>query len=260
VSFLFLPEGEDPDTLVRKEGREAFVTRLRKSVPLPDYLFDTLSRQVDLGRLDGRARLVELARPHMSKMPQGILHQMMLDRLAELSKTDPGKLPGMAVNSATMAQSRPLLRRAGGPQEPPSIVRRAIALLIQHPGLAQKLKNEVELADLDLPGMALFIELSELLKISPDMITASIIENFRDSEHQHHLAKLAAWDYPSQVEDVESEFIGVIQRLAEASIKQKLERLLQKNEVGALNQVERDELARLLSLKRDNSRLSPYRH
>jgi len=260
ISFLFLPEGEDPDTLVRKEGREAFLARLKQAVPLPDYLFDALSQQVDLGRLDGRARLVELARPLLSKMPHGVLRQMMLDRLAELSHMDAAKLPAMPAQAESAGRSRPLIRRSGGPQEPPSIVRRAIALLLQHPALAQKLVNEAELSDLDLPGMPLFIELSGLLKKSPGMNTASIIENFRDSDYQHHLSKLAVWDYPSLVEDVEAEFLGVVGRLGETSTRQKTERLLQKKDAGGLNQAEKDELARLLSLKRDNSRLSPYRH
>ncbi len=261
ISFLFLPEGEDPDTLVRKEGREAFLARLKQALPLPDYLFDNLSRQVDLGRLDGRARLVELARPLLSKMPHGVLRQMMLDRLAELSRLDSAKLPAMpAAAGASGRPSRPPLRRTAGPQEPPSIVRKAIALLLQHPALAQKLVDENELADLDLPGMPLFMELSGLLKGSNGMNTASIVEHFRESDYQHHLSKLAFWDYPSLVKDVEAEFLDVIARLGETSTRQKTERLLQKKAASGLNQTEMDELARLLSLKRDNSRLSPSRH
>jgi len=260
ISFLFLPEGEDPDTLVRKEGREAFLSRVKKAVPLPDYLFDSLSRQVDLGRLDGRARLVELARPLLSKMQHGVLRQMMLDRLAELSHMDAAKLPAMPPKTDAASPSRPLIRRAGGPQEPPSIVRRAIALLLQHPALAQKLVDQAELSGLELPGMALFNELAGLLKNSPGMNTASIVEHFRESDYQHHLSKLAVWDYPSLVEDVEAEFLGVISRLGETSTRQKTERLLQKKETAGLSLTEKDELARLLSLKRDNSRLSPSRH
>ncbi|MDO8706402.1 MAG: DNA primase [Sulfuricaulis sp.] len=260
VSFLFLPEGEDPDTLVRKEGREAFLARLKQAMPLPNYLFDNLSRQVDLGRLDGRARLVELARPLLSKMPQGVLRQMMLDRLAELSRMDPGKLPVLAGQQQAAGPPKSATRRAQGPQEPPSIVRRAIALLLQHPNLAHQLKDEVNLGDLDLPGIPLLSELCALLKNSPGLNTASIIENFRDSEHKHHLSKLAFWEYPSQVEDLEAEFIGVIGRLGETSAKQKTARLLQKQDAGGLNQAEKDELARLLSLKSEHSRLSPSRH
>jgi DNA primase len=261
ASFLFLPEGEDPDSLVRKEGKDAFLARLKTAIPLPEYLFDNLMRQVDMNRMDGRARLVELARPLLSKMPQGVLRQMMLDRLAELSRMDVGKLPVPSGNAEPAGSFRPAMRgSSGGPQEPPSIVRRAIALMLQHPALAQKLSNESELADLDLPGMTLFLELHSMLRNSPTMNTAAIIESFSDSEHQHHLSRLAVWDYPALAENVELEFSGVINRLCDASSKQRTERLLLKQHAQGLNQMEKDELARLLSVKRDNSRLSPSRH
>jgi len=260
ASFLFLPEGEDPDTLVRKEGKDAFLARLKTAIPLPEYLFDNLMRQVDMNRMDGRARLVELARPLLSKMPQGVLRQMMLDRLAELSRLEVGKLPVTSGYAEPASSFRPAARGSSGPQEPPSIVRRAIALMLQHPALAQKLSNESELADLDLPGMPLFLELYGMLKNSSTMNTASIIESFSDSEYQHHLSRLAVWDYPALAENVEMEFSVVVNRLCDASVKQRTERLLHKQHAQGLNQTEKDELARLLSVKRDNSRLSPSRH
>ena len=260
ASFLFLPEGEDPDTLVRKEGKDAFLARLKTAIPLPEYLFDNLMRQVDMNRMDGRARLVELARPLLSKMPQGVLRQMMLERLAELSRMDVGRLPVLSGNAEPASYFRPAIRGSSRPLEPPSIVRRAIALMLQHPALAEKLSNESELADLDLPGMPLFLELYGMLKNSPTMNTAAIIESFSDSEHQHHLSRLAVWDYPALAENVEMEFSVVINRLCDASSKQRAGRLLQKQHAQGLNQTEKDELARLLSVKRDNSRLSPSRH
>src|SRR3989344_822150 len=261
ISYLFLHEGEDPDTLVRKEGQEAFLARLKKAIPLPDYLFDTLSRQVDLGRLDGRARLVELARPLLSKMPIGVLRQMMLDRLSELSHMEPGKLPVSAGNPDQRTSSPRAFRPASsGPREPPSVVRLAIAMLLQRPELARNVHNEDALADLDMPGISLLVELLRVVKATAEMNTASIIENFSDSEHKQNLAKLAFWQHPALDQDLEAEFSGVMSRLDEASARQKTERLLQKKNTGELNQAEKDELARLLSLKRDNSRLSPSRH
>ena len=261
ISFLFLPEGEDPDTFVRQEGREALLACLKTALPLPDYLFDTLSRQVDLGRLDGRARLVELASPLLSKMPAGVLHRMMLDRLAELSRMDPGKLPLLAGSPEPVSLTRPEIRHKSGPQEPPSVVRLAIAMLLQHPELVAKAPHEQALTDLDMPGIPLLAELLRLMRATPGLNTASIIENFSGSEHKHNLAKLAFWRHPALEQNVEAEFSGVMSRLDEISAWQKTERLLHKKKnMGGLNQAEKDELARLLSLKRDNSRLSPSRH
>ena len=59
--FLFLPEGEDPDTVVRAQGEAAFSALLDDAQPLSDFLFDHFTAQVDMNALDGRARLVELA-------------------------------------------------------------------------------------------------------------------------------------------------------------------------------------------------------
>ncbi|MBI3545987.1 MAG: DNA primase [Gammaproteobacteria bacterium] len=261
ASFLFLPEGEDPDTLIRQEGREAFLARLQSASPLPDYLFSTLVQQVDLGRLDGRARLVELARPLLSKMPGGVLRQMMLDRLAELSRVDVDKLGTFTGVQEPSLSSKSGPRPFGNPREPPSVVRLAIAMLLQRPELVTKVKDEHELAKLDLPGMPLFLELQRLLQTSPGLKSAAaIIENFRDSEHHPHLAKLAFWQHPALEQDVEAEFNGVIDRLSETSAKQRTARLLQKQDAVGLDQTEKDELARLLMLKKNTSRPSSPPH
>ncbi|MDH3371418.1 MAG: DNA primase [Gammaproteobacteria bacterium] len=261
ISYLFLPENDDPDTLVRKEGREAFLARLRKAIPLPDYLFDSLSRQVDLGRLDGRARLVELARPLLSNMPAGILREMMLGRLAELSRLETVTLP---LNAGSPEPPPPIAHKfrasSKSPREPPSVVRLAIAILLQRPELARSVSNESVLADLEMPGVPLLLELVSVIKRSAELNTASIIENFGDSDHKQNLAKLAFWEHPALNHDLEAEFTGVMSRLHETCTRQKTERLLHKKEAGGLNQAEKDELARLLSLRRDNSRLSPPRH
>ncbi|MEW6332581.1 MAG: hypothetical protein AB1560_14080, partial [Pseudomonadota bacterium] len=145
-------------------------------------------------------------------------------------------------------------------REPASMVRLAIAMLLQRPDLARNVQNEDALAELEMPGMPLLLELLRVVKGATGLNTASIIENFSDSEHKQNLAKLAFWQHPALEQELETEFSGVMSRLEEASARQKTERLLQKKQAGGLNQAEKDELARLLSLKRDNSRLSPSRH
>jgi DNA primase len=193
-------------------------------------------------------------------MPAGVLRQMMLDRLGELSRTDPGKLPVSAGAPEQRPPQHGFRPSGGGPREPPSVIRLAIAMLLQQPDLARNVQNEDDLAELDLPGMPLLAELLRVVKGTSGLNTASIIENFSDSEHKQNLAKLAFWQHPALEQDLEAEFSGVMSRLYEASARQKTERLLQKKQTVGLNQAESDELARLLSLKRDSSRLLPSRH
>ncbi len=81
--FLFLPDGEDPDTIVRKEGKEAFEKRLDNSKHLPEFLFDNVKEQVDFDTLDGKARFGQLAAPLISRLPTGMLKELMQQQLAQ---------------------------------------------------------------------------------------------------------------------------------------------------------------------------------
>ncbi|HZV37338.1 MAG TPA: DNA primase, partial [Pseudoxanthomonas sp.] len=83
--FLFLPDGEDPDTIVRKEGRDAFDARLRQATPLSQFFFDELSKEVNLATLDGRARLAERARPLLAQIPDGAFGDLMKQELARIT-------------------------------------------------------------------------------------------------------------------------------------------------------------------------------
>jgi len=83
--FLFLPEGEDPDSLVRRIGTQEFRQKTVDSIPLSQYFLESLSQQVDTRSVDGRAHLVELARPLLQKLPDSVFRDLMLDQLAQLS-------------------------------------------------------------------------------------------------------------------------------------------------------------------------------
>ena len=85
LAFLFLPDGEDPDSVVRAEKRDGFIARLAAAAALESFLFDTLIKRVDMSRMDGRARLVSLAKPLLAQLPRGALREMMFAKLAELS-------------------------------------------------------------------------------------------------------------------------------------------------------------------------------
>ena len=81
--FLFLPEGEDPDTMVRAGGQEKFEQLLQGATPLETFLFDSVSEGIDTSSLDGRARLSKLALPYIRQLPEGVYKQLMFQALAE---------------------------------------------------------------------------------------------------------------------------------------------------------------------------------
>ena len=85
LKFMFLPDGEDPDSLVRKEGKAKFLDRVDSAAPAIEYLFNRLSQGLDLGQLDGQARLASLVMPYLRQVPRGILRTLMERRLQALT-------------------------------------------------------------------------------------------------------------------------------------------------------------------------------
>ncbi|UYM14220.1 DNA primase [Endozoicomonas euniceicola] len=91
--FLFLPQGEDPDSMVRQEGSEQFLQRIQdQALSLDTFLFKELEDGLDLHTMDGRARLTKLAQPYLSKLPDGIFKQLLLQKLSELTGLDSSRL------------------------------------------------------------------------------------------------------------------------------------------------------------------------
>jgi len=84
--FLFLPEGEDPDTLVRSEGTDAFKARINQHAqPLADYFFEQLTKEADPRSLEGKAHMATLAAPLIDKVPGANLRTLMRQRLSEIT-------------------------------------------------------------------------------------------------------------------------------------------------------------------------------
>lgn len=82
AKFLFLPDGEDPDSMVRQLGTEAFLEQVEKSQPLSEFLFEELSDGIDSSTADGKARLSKTCAPQINRIPQGVFRQLMLEELS----------------------------------------------------------------------------------------------------------------------------------------------------------------------------------
>ncbi|KAA1170715.1 DNA primase [Marinobacter salinexigens] len=84
LQFLMLPQGEDPDTLVRKEGPEAFQKRVEGATPLSRYLFDRQSEGLDLQLPEHRGELRARAEPLLNRMPKSTLRDAMWHEMLRL--------------------------------------------------------------------------------------------------------------------------------------------------------------------------------
>ncbi|MEM8816049.1 MAG: DNA primase [Pseudomonadota bacterium] len=250
VRFVFLPDKQDPDSFVNEFGANAFVAALDSGVKLADYLIGELAASIDLDSVDGRARLAELARPLIGKMPQGVYRELVIDSLSTEVGLSAEKLEALlkagAKNETPHAERRPLARiRKVGSQGGPSVIRRAITLLLNHPAAGTDLDGSM-LTGVNRPGAALLARLIETVQAEPNITTAGLLERWRHDEEGQHLGKLAAVDIPSEDDfDAAAELVECLEQLKLAARKDRIDFLIEKQRDGSLDEDGLAELRRL---------------
>jgi len=102
VRFLFLPDGQDPDTMVREEGTDAFRRRLeREALPLTDYLFRHLAEETGADSLEGKAHMASLALPLIDQIPGSMLRRLLRQSLQQQTGLDLDSIEPAAMPTAT---------------------------------------------------------------------------------------------------------------------------------------------------------------
>lgn len=244
--FMFLPEGEDPDSYIRKIGKEAFELELKQSQSFSEYLFKQLTDEADISGIGGRAKLVETARPMLSQMPEGIYRKLMFEQLEKLGRVDLSQ--PQTTTTARFKSKRQSSKQTKTAMTP---VRKAITYLLHQPGIAKKWNessNNIDiLKNLDLPGMNLLLEVLEILRVNPDLSTSALIERWRETPSGNHLAKLAS-EQPELDDNaaLEDEFIAVMNLLIKQSVDLRYDDLQAKLDNGKLSEAEMNEYKMLL--------------
>jgi DNA primase len=237
--FLFLPEGEDPDTLVRKEGKEGFEKRLREATPLSEYFFGELSHDVDMASLDGRARLAERVRPLIARLPDGAFRDLMAQ---ELEKRSGARAVLEQDSNARRTVQRPVAVQR-------SLVRSAIALLLAQPGIADQIEKPYAFLRLDKPGVELLAELLDTARARPGINPAVLVEHFNGRPEYAALQKLMAATVVGEPEIQRTEFFDALVKMEQQAIAQRRDALVAKNREGALTDAEKAELRELLAAR-----------
>ncbi|MDP0561025.1 MAG: DNA primase [Candidatus Endonucleobacter sp. (ex Gigantidas childressi)] len=228
--FLFLPQGEDPDSMVKKEGSDAFKSRLQSdAISLDAFLFKELVSNLDLNALDGKARLANLARPHIDVLPRGMFKQLVLQKLssltgleveyltAQLSVEGAPKVTASPSKAITMpsqhgadeagppgVQSKPFFRDSGRshtsriPSTKPSSkinsAGYAIRQLLFNTKLADNVDNISGLNQRNSPDNLLLVKLLEILKSTPGISPITLIAQEHDTKAGQRLQELATFD------------------------------------------------------------------
>ncbi len=240
AKFLFVPDGEDPDSLVRSEGSEGFVKRLQQADTFVDWFFrkiqqDLVSKNNDIDTISGKAALSKLAMSYLNNMQEGVFRHLMIDELALKTGLDKERLQAVTAKYAAPTMDPQPVAEPGlaDYEEISESVDLALALLVLQPDLALEFNSsEYEI----LLGRSQDNLLAQIaLRISSDGLTnpGQIMSLFSDKHQQRQIRQ--AFDYKpilgaSQLRD---EFVGLIQQKLKQqqseTKKLRIEGLLNKN-------------------------------
>lgn len=237
LRFMFLPDGEDPDTLVRKEGKQAFEARMEQAQPLSAFLFNSLLPQVDLSTPDGRAQLSTLALPLLNQVPGETLRIYLRQELGnKLGILDDSQLERLMPKQAENSASRP------APTLKRTTMRILIGLLLQNPELAPLVPDLSGLNPEKLPGLGLFRELVSSCLSHPGLTSGQLLEQYRGTNSAATLEKLAMWDDISDKDIAEKTFTDALEHLFDSALELRLSELIARARTDGLSAAEREEV------------------
>jgi len=239
LKFMFLADGEDPDSVVQQSGEEGFNDLVTDAKNYSDFFFDTLEGQLDTSSMDGRARLVETAKPYLKHIPAGMYKDMLEQQLAERAQTSVAVLAKHLDKSPTTQTVAPKKYKPLNSAMSP--VRMAITILLQHPELHIEVGVFDKIATLELPGITILVKMLETLQQSPHLNTAALLERARDTEHEAHLQKLALQPLSLSSDELKHELAGMVQQLQQQAIELRHAYLMQKG-LRNLTDEERQEI------------------
>ncbi|MEL7045283.1 MAG: DNA primase [Pseudomonadota bacterium] len=278
--FLFLREGEDPDSLVRKEGADAFMDLVHQAQPLEEFLFQRQGEGLDVGTMDGRASLSKRALPLLRQLPEGVYRELMFQALADrtgleletLLRLEVPHTPAPPVEeppppdeyfppSESFTPEPRKRTPLPGPAAPHStITQMALALLLHKPSIAQ-LAEPGALDHLDGHEGALLRDMLELLHKRPESSTGMLLGHWHGTPEGELLAQLAGQERLIPSEGIEAQFSDILRRLISQRLRKRIVdeiEELKRRSYGELKDDDKTRLGELLRSLRDlDARSSP---
>ena len=245
LKFMFVPEGEDPDSLVRKEGSADFLERLENATPAIEYLFGELVGGFDLNAIDDRAKLSSLAMPYVNRVPAGALKDLMLQRVRDLTGLRPDRAaPGASAGNRNRNRS-PAAR--GGIR---GLAEHLLAMLLKRPELLRGLSDEQVEAIVNRDGASLFRDVVKYVAEHPEADPAQILGRWSGDRYHDELVRLHGRRSVLSAEAEAAEFADGVARFIAAARRQERRRLVDEMREDP----SREKLSRFWSLKQGSGR------
>lgn len=253
IKFVFLPNGEDPDSYIRNNSAADFEKQLKAGADLSDFLIDKIAQNIDIKSIDGKARLAEKAKPLISQIPKGIFKELIIEKLSEFIGLSPKKLKILITqnakrNSIKFRNNKVTYNKTAQKKnkESPSIIKKAITLVLNYPEIVKNI-DDFSTNDQNKPGTEILKKLIDTIKEESKINTAGLIERWRDDKEGKYLGQLAITELPENTEfDALTELKNCFLLLEKIYYKERINILIDKQSKNELSAKEKNELGKLI--------------
>lgn len=246
--FIFLPDGHDPDSLVREEGHEQFQQRVQNATPLNQFFFDTLTHDIDHKTLTGKSQLINAAKPYLLKMTDGPYKQLMMSELARLTRIETHRI-GQLIDLKATEKTPDTSANTNIARTP---LRVATALLLQNPELYATCEAQLPENSLNKQRHHVLHTLVQQIAKNPTINTATLVESWRDSPLFDSINKLAAWEHQVPEDALAKEFIDIVLFLAKQNEDNEIQHLIEKARHQGLTKTDQHTLQDMLKKRHKN--------
>lgn len=247
IFFLFLPEGEDPDSLVTKEGKINFEKRLSNSTVLSTFFFQHLISQFDLTTLEGRAGFAASALESIKQVPGKMISEILLEELSKRARIDINELRLKLKQSGKVTEDHFVLQ-AETPSKLKPFIQLALTLLIQNPELVEAIK--MPLPSSKIQGVAFLQRLIQSIQKLSQKTTSSLLENWRGEKESRFIASLAVSEHTVPMDGIREEFLGALEHIHLLAIEEEINILLTKATNESLSENEKQNLTNFIKQKK----------
>ncbi|MDH5377197.1 MAG: DNA primase [Gammaproteobacteria bacterium] len=244
LKFIFLPEGEDPDSYIRRFGQQGMEQLIDQSIPLSKFVIQHLMEQSPGSGMESKIEFVRLAKPIVQALEEESTFRALL--IQELCKITGRKAEEFGANAPVSTQRKS--KNYQGKRPTLSPVRSAITLLLHYPHLAHEDFIDLPPNSSEIAGVQLLSDIIDLVRTHPQITTAGILEHWRDTPTGNQLATLVKQDLHLGEQEVLAEFRGSLKKIGQQNLEGRMEELLNKSRYSSLNTEEKKELLQLLAL------------
>ena len=252
IKFVFLPDGEDPDSYIRKNSTGNFEKLLNNGTDLSDFMIQRTSEDIDLKSVDGKARLAERITPLINRMPRGIFKELIIEKLSALVGLSAKKLE-QSISEDKITNKRkssfnyaPRRKNINTKKDSPSVIKKSISLILNYPEAVKEISN-IEFVNYKKPGIKILIKLLKNISDEPDMNTAALIERWREDDEGKYLSKLAINLFPKNEEfNAEEELNNCLAQITKNFYNERINSLIKKQADNQLTSDEKVELKEII--------------